>query len=722
MLNETYLLRKALDRAELEIPREHPRVKLPGNSAGPCLRIRLDEQAHVQAVEAVTEAERPGLWTVMEGNQNSFPVVRVKNPLCDVSSDGEMWKKLGFDAQGRRKNKASDNDRLSILSATLENHYKLSENTDQLFRRLQDKAKELFQVADDESSESRILQEFARRFQKAANTPKILLREIGEHALTAVQSARLDSLDTVETFLVGKGPPNDSGNHPTMAVQLAFDLHDIPAFSRRLYSHQICEHVKRALPMERGTSQDQHPARECAYTGKEQSLQVSTFPKVRLPVLNKDFPLVSMFSEAACNQRYGLTDALIVPVAKEVALRMQDALTWIVAQERKGKTWRPVASGKFDAVRGRKKERSDLLIIYVDGNPQIDVNVADFFGTDEGEQQKQFQIDAQAVCDALDGISMERPGSKLNIFLLRKASEGQAHVVVAESPSVEDILDAAERWQQAATNVPRVTLPLPGEEGEAAVPTEPKVPYPDQVVRLLSEEWVANGLRSNKVSSIGLGEVLDLMLHTPGKWEYSTRHMLDLTVRRLGPLLLGIFGALNMGERDHLNKYRKKSRQIGLRTVSTFGILLEAIGRLKERYMNDTAFLVGRLLSLADILHREYCKHVRDDKIPPQLIGNALMPVAADNPKDALDRLRERIMIYKAWADKGNGAEFRLAKWTVARIGEICSQLSQLPLCPATDQKFRAELFLGYMSRLSSEKNVDGKGLDEEENNDVDSK
>ena len=88
MLNETYLLRKALDRAQLEIPREHPRVKLPGRSTGPCLRIRLDEQAHVQAVEAVAEAEWSGLWTVMEGNQNSFPVVRVKNPLCDVSSDG----------------------------------------------------------------------------------------------------------------------------------------------------------------------------------------------------------------------------------------------------------------------------------------------------------------------------------------------------------------------------------------------------------------------------------------------------------------------------------------------------------------------------------------------------------------------------------------------------------------------------------------------------------
>ena len=59
--------------------------------------------------------------------------------------------------------------------------------------------------------------------------------------------------------------------------------------------------------------------------------------------------------------------------------------------------------------------------------------------------------------------------------------------------------------------------------------------------------------------------------------------------------------------------------------------------------MDNTAFQLGRLLSMADTLHREYCVHVRKGSIPPQLIGNALMPAAADNPEDAIDRLRERM-------------------------------------------------------------------------------
>ncbi len=707
MLNETYLLWQALDRAQLTIPREHPRVKLPGSSTGSCLRVRLDEQGHVAAVEAVTEDEWPGLWTVMEGNQNSFPVVRIKEPFCDVSNDSDIWKRLGFDDKGKRK-KPSDSDRISAMSDTLENRCKLSTQRDrQFWIRLQGKAKELLQHANENSPERETLREFARRFQEASNNQNILFREISKRVLLDVQSARLESLDTVEILLVGKGPPDDGGKPPEIAVQLAFDLHAAHSFPRQLYSQKVRECVKHILPMEQNISKNKHPAQACAYTGKEQPLQVSTFPKVRLPVLNKDFPLVSMFSEAACNRRYGLTDSLIVPVGKEVALQVQDALTWIIAEERRGKTWRSVASGKFETAQGRKKERFDLLIVYVDGKPEIDVNVANFFGTDEAEQRKQFEVDAKAVCDALKGINKERPGSKLNIFLLRKASEGQAHVAVAESPSVEDILSAAQWWQQAATNVPKVALPLPGKKGEHATFGEPKVPYPDQVVRLLSEEWVTNGVRSNKVSGIGLGEALDLMLHTPGKWESAAQHMLDLTVRRLGPLLLGIFGVMHSNDPHRWDNYPVQSREIGLRAVSTLGILLDAIGRRKERYMNGTSFLVGRLLSLADTLHREYCRHVRGGDIPPQLMGNALMPVAADSPKDAVDRLRERMMIYKAWADKGSSEEFRLAKWAVGQIGEICFQLSQLPLPPETDQTFRAELFLGYMARPSVEKGMD---------------
>ncbi len=704
MLSETFVLRQALERAGLQIPGGHPRVKTPGRSTGPCLRVRLDNQGHAITVEAVTEEEWRGLWTVMEGNQNSFPVVRIKEPLFDVPRSSDIWRKLGFDDQGRRKKSPDNTIRLSVLTDVLTSaSQRFSKKSQSDWQRLRRKSSELLEHTNSDDAEHAALRELGRCFKNAANNPKALLREIADRAVQGVQQARLDALDTVEALLVGKRIPA-RGQRPQMTIQLAFDLDDDHSFPRRLYSQQIREHVKRILPTEQEKPRNEHPAPACAYTGEALPLQLAAFPKVKLPVLNKEFPLVSMFRKAACNKRYGLTDARVVPVAKEVALRMQSALTWIVADERKGKTWRAVANGKFETAHGRKRELYDLLVVYVDGKPEIDAHVADLFGTDERQQRKQFEVDAQAVCEALDGVERERPGSRLNLFLLRKASEGQAHIAVAESPLVREVLAAARWWQQASANVPDVVLPLPGEKGQRSTQGRPRAPYPDQVVRLLSEEWVTNGTRSNKAYGIGLGEVLGLMLRKPGEWEPGARRILDLTVRRLAPLLLGVSGAMHAQDVQRWDDYPVRSREIVLRAVSLLGILLDAIGQRKETYMSGVAFSVGRLLSLSDTLHREYCKRVRGGSIPPQLIGNALMPAAADNPENAVDRLRERMTIYKAWADKGDGEEYRLAKWAVGQMGQVCHHLAQLHLPTETDQAFRAELFLGYLARPPGEK------------------
>jgi hypothetical protein len=175
VLSETYLLWQALDRARLIIPREHPRVKRPGPSAGPCLRVRLDEQGHVAAVEDVTEDEWPE-WTVMEGNQNSFPVARVHEPLCDVPRSSDTWKKLGFDSQGKRKKSSDNQARLSTLTDTLRGSSQLStKKGEQLWLRLQSKAKELLLHANDDHHEGAALREFTRRFQTASCNPDVLL-------------------------------------------------------------------------------------------------------------------------------------------------------------------------------------------------------------------------------------------------------------------------------------------------------------------------------------------------------------------------------------------------------------------------------------------------------------------------------------------------------------------------------------------------------------------
>jgi hypothetical protein len=87
----------------------------------------------------------------------------------------------------------------------------------------------------------------------------------------------------------------------------------------------------------------------------------------------------------------------------------------------------------------------------------------------------------------------------------------------------------------------------------------------------------------HEVGGTSLAEVLDLMLHKPGKWEPAAHHMLDVTVRRLGPLLVGVFGAMHTSEMLYGGIIQGLSREITLRAVSTLGILLDAIGRERRR-------------------------------------------------------------------------------------------------------------------------------------------
>ena len=120
--------------------------------------------------------------------------------------------------------------------------------------------------------------------------------------------------------------------------------------------------------------------------------------------------------------------------------------------------------------------------------------------------------------------------------------------------------------------------------------------------------------------------------------------------------------------------------------------------------MRSAMFLVGKLLALADLLHREYCLDVRKGSIPTQLIGNALMPTALDNPEQALARLSERVYVYKSWVDKTYsskepGEKYALARWAVKQMGQASRELSEQRIPTRVTEADRAQILLGYLSR-----------------------
>lgn len=129
--------------------------------------------------------------------------------------------------------------------------------------------------------------------------------------------------------------------------------------------------------------------------------------------------------------------------------------------------------------------------------------------------------------------------------------------------------------------------------------------------------------------------------------------------------------------------------------------------------MKGAAYQVGRMLSLADTLHRSYCIVVRASDghagVPPQLLGNSLMGSALSNPAQALAVLSERVRVYQGWADTVQGVEGKskskavgLAKWVLKELGACAEILAEQELPTRMSDADKAELLIGYLARPAS--------------------
>jgi hypothetical protein len=697
MLSEGYILRRDLDAAGFDIPATHPDVKKPGKNPGYRVGLGYDGFPHI--VEEVDRDSMGNLWYHREGKQNAFPVVRIQHALLSVPFDDALRERF------RALKNREQAQRLRLLREAIDSREsQLPERDAQTWDRLRDKARNWLDIFAEMDERYLALSLMLRRFVEPAVSSADLLRRLCKLIVQRLEQGLLQDIALAEKLLIGV--PDSRRHHgPAKAeVPIVLDVAE-PDYPVRVADHRMGSYVSRRLR----ARENKEPDGICALQGLPGHLLKRRFPEPSLGSLGET-KLFSKNKDTPCEFRYikrpeDWEDASqSFPVDKWILADVADGLHAITESLLRGKTWRMVANGKWEGSGRNKKEKKDLLLVYCEGQPIISDEAADTFGSDDREKRDQFENDAKALCQALEGVIKHHPQSRLHLLLIGKADKEKKQIFMHMTPTPQEVMEATERWQHAVReNLPVVVLPFPPEKkGEKAIDGQPLPPYPDRVVRLLSSEWIRGGTNEVRLEGPSLRQVLDMMLRSPGKWEQAVESLLQLTIQRIGPLLVGVTAAFHSGEKDQIEKFTPPAREAALRAVALLGILLDALGREKEVYMNDTAFQLGRLLSLADTLHREYCVHARKGSIPPQLIGNALMPAAADNPEDAIDRLRERINIYQAWATKSSGEEYRLAKWAVGQMGEICYAIKR-PLPTSTDQTFRAELFLGYMARLSKE-------------------
>ncbi|WP_028895150.1 hypothetical protein [Syntrophorhabdus aromaticivorans] len=723
MLNETWRLLQALERATIPLESPHPLIK-PLSKEKNVLRIRMNETGRVVAIEDVTEEERSGVQRIVRTSDGSFPVVKINKPLMDLSDMHDLWDRLSKAKQDRA--------RIDLINeAVAKGRTKTWVETGWKWTDSLTKAEILIDRLQGDKDAAGIL-EIAVRFKKSLADENRFVSDVTAKAAEQLRVGNLSSVKIVQELLVGKGR-DGKGKEKKISVLLILELDNDVSIHEGLGWGS----VDKSLPTDlSATKRDySHYALVSAFGGNGALLE-EPFSSVKLPVLGSVFPLISMASnadKAKCNIRYGLTEYTVCPVTSSQSRRMAGALKWLVSQK-KGTTWQSMPSGRFemDGRTRKKKEKLDLLLVYVEEKPDLPVKTASYFGVGAEITQSQFEVDSKTICDALRGIVQIKPKSKMNLFLIRKISDGQVQVALAEQPLVKEIIDSAERWQTGARNIPPVTMYLPqapwGKEKLPAVPdASPLAPYPDQVLRLLSKQWMRDGATpigsdgkpqkaAQEVAGPGLADILAVMLRIEGKWKQTTQRMLDLIIRRIGPLLIGIFAAQHaygprrvVGQHEPLYDYPRESREVTLRAIATLGILLDALGLKKEAYMNDVPFQIGQIMALADTLHKDYCIVVRRGQMPNTLIGTSLMRRALDNPVGALADLSERMMEYLRWAkiaqassewpnDDQRRIAINEARKRLRQYQPIADMLGTTDLPSDSDDIMKAQLLLGYLA------------------------
>ncbi len=416
-----------------------------------------------------------------------------------------------------------------------------------------------------------------------------------------------------------------------------------------------------------------------------------SFPAVRLPVLGNVI-LRSMSSESPCQRRYGFADAGSCAVGQASRQEMKNALEWIGQPDRREKTWCDVSSLAGNA---------GVLFAYSSKKPEDAPEVAGLIvGYDDHADPDgvRFEACASRVTTSLTALSHEAPTTEVRVFVLTKPDGFRTKVLHSGRYSVKRLLDSAEEWKAGCRNLPALKVRQFGvKKGDKSFWTDPYIPYPAEVVSCLNTAWERAGTHAEHVPGFAIGDGLGLLLERgPVLRAIATR-----AIRTLVPNSLSLVLALGHAHHQGLaHSLGKKHRKQALLLPSIFGLLLAKLGHRKGEYVKGPPFLVGRLLSLADQLHVQYCYGVRKGQVPPQLVGNALMATALESPTKAVATLAQRILPYQAWARTVQGGdEVRLAKYLLGELGRVSAELKDAELPASCGDLEKAAMLLGYLAR-----------------------
>ena len=701
MLNEVFLLSESLNRTGVTLYSWHRHFKECPQS-GKAFSVELDSLGRVAGVSPITDQQiRSGLRKYEKAAGYSFPSFNVP-PLLNVTDEQKRESAAKFRKTLGSKNPPElsmrDKKLADLLSSSTSGWIRPDKGPrskdamDKLNDCLSSVTHDMMEMLGEDTyeSESRSFFELLRRAKKT-NGAAIYerLKEIAICRIVSEQSEAAEWMDIL-FFHSGKTPNN---------ISITLELVDQSQFEYSANHSKVQAWVNKRLlateAIEKG-NQEQAIAPD-AFGGVEGGGMNDSFPEIKIPVLG-NVKLRAMSSESPCQRRYGKADARSFCVLQPARLGMKSALEWITKEERRGKTWCDVSSLSGAAA---------MLITYPSELPKETPELAGLFGGVEGDPDGSlFEACAHRVTKALKGLPDSSRGAELRVFVLTKPDGFRTKVLHSSRYTVQHLLKSADKWQDLCRKSPPVMIRRFGpKKGDKPVWHRPLTPYPAQVVWCLNTVWQRMGTHAETAFDFQIADGLSLLLADgPVLQAIATRAIRAITSNSLSLLLV-------IGQTTHQGKVHKMRAVYGKQALllpQILGLLLGKLNYKKGIYMRNPPYLIGRLLSLADQLHVQYCQEVRKGQVPPQLVGNALMTSAMEAPEQALALLWQRIKPYHAWAQTVQGGdEVRLAKYFLGEMGRVCSSLSEKDMpnrCSDTD---KVAMLLGYLARPEKENSND---------------
>lgn len=115
--------------------------------------------------------------------------------------------------------------------------------------------------------------------------------------------------------------------------------------------------------------------------------------------------------------------------------------------------------------------------------------------------------------------------------------------------------------------------------------------------------------------------------------------------------------------------------------------------------MNESPYLLGKMLNLADGLHKLYCEENRNNDIPRELLGGIFYVQIANHPRQAFGALGIRMIPYLKWAKT---TKEKLAHWYLKEFSAVSDALQQNGIPEKLTDADKAQMLLGYLGSLKA--------------------